>query len=147
MYEIKFLEFNKNPLIEFENYPAKNIYQMFHLTNLQNAKRILSEGFNPNLAKTGAFGLGINLSTTIEDLEIYSNNKNNILLTCLVKYNKKRENFSNVTNKNFFQKHGYTKPKFIKPPEGYDALFSENIYVIPHKEQVYPMMMSKINFY
>jgi len=146
MYEIIFLETSKTSITDFENYQAKNIYQMFHLTNLQNARKILSNGFNPQLSKRGAFGIGINLSTTIEDLNPYFDETNNILLTCLVKFNKKKENFSRK-NKNYWNKFGSTKPNFITPPPGYDALFNDNIYVIPNKEQVFPLIMSKINFY
>ena len=146
MYEIKFLESSSLSSSSFKNYKAENILQMFHLTNLQNAKKILTEGFNPQLSKVGAFGLGINLSTTIEDLEHYFDENNNILLTCLVKFNKKKENFSK-RNKNYWNKYHSTKPNFITPPPGFDALFSENIYVIPKKEQVYPILISEIKFY
>jgi len=120
---------------------------MFHITSKDNAVNILENGFDTNLAKMGAFGKGINLTTDVYHLRNYYNAKNpddNYIVVCNVKFYKKMLNTSGPEKLN----DGYTtKPRFETPPPGYDALYAEGpkIYVIPNSEQVNPLYIAKIS--
>ncbi len=139
------IECNNPTLLEnFNKYKGKIVEKMFHITTKENAEKILKEGFDPTRSRTKAFGEGVNFSNNLEELSTYQTKKVNCIIVSLVKYNKKKLNTSDIYNpvigKNEFGKFGYSKPKYMHPPKGYDALYSgDYIYVIPNKDQIYPM--------
>lgn len=134
---------NKSLLENFHNYQAKNIEIMYHITTLENGKKIMKEGFDPTKSRTKAFGEGVNFTNNLDEVYTYKTKLNNFVIISLVKYNKKKLNSSNIENmvmgENEYGKFGYSKPKYMHPPKGYDALYSGNIFVIPNKNQIYPI--------
>lgn len=131
-------------LKKYNLYKAKHEIIMYHITSKKNAENILKYGFNINLSKRGAFGTGVNLTTDINHLKHYYNNKINYIVICKVKYNKRKFNISGpeMIDKNT------TKPKYDFPLKTYDALYAKGpeIYVIPNTEQIYPVSIIKILF-
>jgi len=147
--DIKNIVLSKNNTIldKFSLYKSKNSKLMYHITSQENAINILNNGFDISLSKRGAFGIGINLTTNINHLKHYYNNKNNYIVVCIVKFNKKQKNSSGP---DIIRENGeeYTKPKYVKPSKGYDILYvpGPEIYVAPKTEQVYPILIGKIKF-
>ncbi len=135
----------ENPilLMNFNNYKGKHLEKMYHITTKENAVNILKTGFDPVKSRTKAFGEGVNFSNSIEHVLTYKTKTNNYIIVSLVKYNKKKLNSSDVQNpiigENELGKFGYSKPKYMHPPKGYDALYAGDIFVIPNKNQIYPM--------
>jgi hypothetical protein len=124
---------------------SKRIYKkykiMYHITSSENAKKILQNGFDISKSRTFAFGKGINLTSNINYLKNYYNEKNNTIILCIVKYNKLKQNFSDVKNKEYLVKYGYTKPKYMSVPKGFDGFYADNsnIYVLKSKKLVHPL--------
>lgn len=144
-----FVNNNDTLVKKYNNYKASNSMIMYHITTKKNAESILKNGFDISLAKIGAFGLGINLTTDLKHLKIYNrmNKLNNYIITCSVKFNKKQRNISGkmITDENGYS---YTKPKHITPSKGYDILYNKEteIYVVPLSNQVLPLFIYEINF-
>ena len=140
------IELSMNDLLlnKYNLYKAKYTKIMYHITSKENAESILKNGFNINLSKRGAFGTGINLTTDINHLKHYYNNKKNYIVICKVKYNKRKFNTSGPEMINKYT----TKPKYDFPQKGYDVLYAKGpeIYVIPNTNQIYPVLISKIKF-
>jgi len=119
---------------------------MYHLTTLDNAKSILKNGFDIKKSKSAAFGKGINLTDNIEHLKhYYSKLKKNTVIICLVKYNKLKFN-TPIEDEEFLKKHGYTKPKYINVPKGYEGFYNDDIFVMKSKKYVHPICTININF-
>ncbi len=128
---------------------------MYHITSYENAKLILQNGFDVSKSHRGAFGLGINLSSDINHLRHYYNkDKTNYIIKCNVKFNKEKKNYTQQNSKGNMKwvKNNkgvdiYTKPKYTKPPKGYNSLYvpGPEIYVIPTSQQVYPSLIGKVN--
>lgn len=141
------LQSNNKILQKYRSYNSSHELIMYHLTTKKNAYNILKNGFDISLSKRGAFGLGINLTTDINHLKNYYDNKTNYLIICLVKFNKKQKNKSGPE---IIKENGneYTKPKYITPSKGYDILYAPglNIYVVPQSIQVYPVLIGKITY-
>ncbi len=122
---------------------------MYHATSEKNAKSILKNGFDLSKSKTFAFGRGINLTNSIQHLNHYLDKTNNTILVCLVKYNKLKYNppyYKNIKSKEcqeFLQKHGYTKPSFMKIPTNYDGFYYHDIFVMK-KTSVKPFLSIKV---
>jgi hypothetical protein len=129
------------------NKKYKKYKMVYHITSLENSKNILKNGFDIKKSKTGAFGKGINLTDNIHHLKHYysKNNKNTVIL-CIIKYNKLKYNTSNINDKEFFKKHGYSKPKYMYAPIGYEGLYNDDIYVMKNKKYVLPLCTINIKF-
>jgi len=135
-----FLEcINPDLLTKFHTYKAKHMEVMYHNTSKANAISILKNGFNPSKSRMKAFGAGVNFSTKVEDVYTYASKTNNYIIVSLVKYNKKKLNSSNPNEMVMEEDFGYSKPTYMHPPKGYNALHVDDIYVIPTSEQIYPM--------
>lgn len=166
------LNLNIHQIIKIENSSLLKMYQlgcrklelkhgskpiqkwMYHLTTNENAVRISKEGFSIEKAKMKAFGKGINLCTSIQDVvgfhKIYKN-KSNIysILICRVAYLKPHPNSSDasriITN---LDGSFFTSPKYMSPKKGFDCMYSDRpykkIWVIPSKSRVYPAYILKI---
>jgi hypothetical protein len=131
-------------LNKYKSYNANNDIIMYHITSKKNAESILKNGFNIELAKRGAFGKGINLTTDMNHLHHYYSNKSNYIVVCKVKYNKRKLNSSGPE---MIDKYT-TKPKYDYPLKGYDALYVKGpeIYVIANTDQIYPVFICKVKF-
>jgi hypothetical protein len=138
------LSMNNLLLNKYNLYKAKYTKIMYHITSEKNAESILQNGFNINLSKRGAFGTGINLTTDINHLKHYYNNKINYVVICKVKYNKRK---FNISGPEMIDKYT-TKPKYDFPLKRYDALYVKGpeIYVISNTDQIYPVLITKIKF-
>ena len=140
------IELSMNDLLlnKYNLYKAKYKKIMYHITSKKNAENILKYGFDINLSKRGAFGTGINLTTDINRLKYYYNNKINYIVICKVKYNKRK---FNISGPEMIDKYT-TKPKYDFPQKEYDVLYAKGpeIYVIPNTDQIYPVLISKIKF-
>jgi len=148
---------NISILNNYNSYKAKNEMIMYHITSKPNALSILQNGFD--ISKCGEIGTscgkGINLSSKIDHLQHYCNDKTRIyyIIKCLVKFNKKKKNYTkkNSTGKDIYIKkndcYNHTIPEYNKPPAGYNALYvpGPEIYVIPTSQQVYPILIGKVN--
>jgi len=143
------LSTNNSILQKHNIYKSKHSLIMFHITTKENAINILNNGFDITLSKRGAFGKGINLTTDIDHIKHYYNKKSNYIVVCIVKFNKKQNNTSDIKTM-IKDENGneYSKPKYITPSKGYDILYvsGPEIYVVPKSEQVYPIMIGKIKF-
>ncbi len=145
---------NLELLKQFDSYEAKNTIIMYHLTSKQNAENILKHNFDISLSKRGASGKGINLSTDINHLKNYYNPKySDYIIVCNVKFNKSKENNTQLNNKGEMKwilnkdgKKNHTQPIYTNPPKGFDALYVKGpkIYVIPNSKQVYPILIGKV---
>ena len=147
---------NKKLFSDFKKKLGKEMI-MYHITNKESAKSILLNGFDTSRSHRGAFGKGVNLSTNINHLKHYINKNNiddNYIIKCIVKFNKLKKN-KTLTNKNgemLFVRNSkgnmlHSKPKYNTPPSGYNGLYvpGPEIYVIPTSQQVYPLLIGKIN--
>jgi hypothetical protein len=113
---------------------------MYHNTSKANAISILKNGFDPSKSRMKAFGAGVNFSTILEEVYRYNFAKTNYIIVSLVKYNKKKLNSSNPDDMVMEEEDfAYSKPTYMHPPKGYNALFYKDIHVIPTSEQIYPM--------
>jgi hypothetical protein len=127
----------------FPIYPPKRVV-MYHMTSRTAAKRILQEGFDPRKAKTYSFGRGINVSSKIEDVLRYAPDDQACIIFCMVTYHRAMMNESDDTQMiHEVLEDGtevwYSKPKYMDPPPGYDALCCDDIFVLPSSWQVIPM--------
>ena len=126
--------------------PSEKLF--FHLTNCTSAQLIQAKGFNVNFSCMRAFGKGINLCQSFNDLlkynEMFKDNKGrSALIICQVLIGKSHANSSNDqkiiknTNGSF-----YTKPQYVHPQKGYDSMYSETprkeVWIIPSSQRVYP---------
>lgn len=130
---------NPELLTQFHAYKAKHMEVMYHNTSKASAISILKNGFDPSKSRSKAFGAGVNFSTNVEDVYTYASKTNNYIIVSLVKYNKKKENTTNIHDMVIEEDFGYSKPKYMHPPKGYNALYIDDIHVIPRSEQIYPM--------
>ena len=100
-----------------------------------------------------AFGKGVNLATNISHLKhyysMYKNKNNNVsIIVCQVCVKKSHENESDITEKKFMEKYGYSKPKYMSPKKGYDSMYSfdKTIWIIPRSSRVYPSFVIEGQF-
>jgi len=135
---------NPDLLRKFHAYNAKHVEVMYHMTSKENAINIMKHGFDPSKSLQKAFGAGVNFSTEVEEVYRYASKTNNYIIVSLVKYNKKKLNSSNIDEMVIEGDFGYSKPKYMHPPKGYNALYAHDIYVIPTSEQIYPMYAYKV---
>lgn len=124
----------------------KNYKIMYHITSFRNAKNILENGFDLKKIKSAAFGRGINLTNDIQHLKHYYSkfNKNTVIM-CMVKYNKLKYNTS-IEDEEFLKKHGYSKPKYMNIPKGYEGFYNHDIFVMKNNKYVHPICILDINF-
>lgn len=118
---------------------------MFHMTSLSSALRIMKHGFDPLKARTKAFGNGINVSANFLDVLQYAPD-DACIIVCIVRYTLAMPNESDCTQMihEVFDDGSeafYSKPKYMYPPEGYDALYADDIYIFPSSEQVIPFFL------
>ena len=137
----------------FKSNNFKTYKVMYHITTLENAKKILKNGFDVTRARLSAFGKGINLTDEIQNLKHYYDKKiKNTVILCIVGYNKLKHNSSYYSDlkseksKEYIKKYGHSKPKYMTVPNGYDG-FSTNvgIYVMKNKKNVLPLCVIEHN--
>jgi hypothetical protein len=127
---------------------------MYHLTTESNAKEILRNGFSFKNSKLRAFGKGVNLAPSIEEVVKYkilypSKRQTYSILVCEVLTGNSHGNHSD-DNVVVRTKCGsfYSKPQFMKPKVGYDSMYSlqplKKIWVIPDPKRVYPSFLMTI---
>jgi hypothetical protein len=128
---------------EYENYKI-----LYHITKLEYAKSILKNNFDVKKAKNCAFGIGINMSDDISHLKTYYDKKiNNTVVVSLVKYNKLLFNepyYKDMhceESQKYLEKHGYTKPTYLKCPKSYDGFIYNDIYVIRKSSLIHPLFI------
>jgi hypothetical protein len=120
---------------------------MYHMTSRKAAMKIMQHGFDPKKARSKAFGAGINVSSEIMEVLRYAPEGNDpCIIFCMVTYHRAMPNESDVTQMiHEVSEDGteiwYSKPKYMDPPPGYDALCCDDIYVLPSSWQVIPMLM------
>lgn len=129
----------------FPIYPLKRVI-MYHMTSKNAAMKIMKYGFDPKRARSKAFGAGINVSSQIMEVLRYASDDHPCIIFCMVKYHRAMPNESDVTQMiHEVREDGteiwYSKPKYMYPPPGYDALCYDDIYVLPSSWQVIPMFM------
>lgn len=130
----------------FPIYPAKRVV-MYHMTSKKAAMKIMQDGFDPKRARSKAFGAGINVSSEIMEVLRYAPEGDDpCIIFCMVTYHRAMPNESDVTQMiHEVREDGteiwYSKPKYMDPPPGYDALCCDDIYVLPSSWQVIPMFM------
>lgn len=119
---------------------------LFHITELSIAKKILKEGFRLDFCKNKAFGKGVYFCETARDTLTYSkNDKLKALLVCKVLIGKAHQNSSDVT-KIIKNKDGsiYSKPLYMRPKRGFDSMYSNSktkIWVIPASSRIHPQYL------
>ena len=121
----------------FPIYPPKRVV-MYHMTSKKAAMKIMQDGFDPKRARTTALALKI-----MEVLQ-YAPDDDPCIIFCMVTYRRGKPNESDVTQMiHEVCEDGaelwYSKPTYMHPPPGYDALCCDDIYVFPSSEQVIPM--------
>jgi hypothetical protein len=119
---------------------------MFHMTSFSSALRIMKDGFDPSKARTKAFGHGINVSADLMEVLRYAPDNDACIIVCIVRYTRAMPNESDCTQMihevyDDGSEVFYTKPKYMYPPEGYDALCYDDIYIFPSSEQVVPFFI------
>ena len=130
----------------FPIYPLKRVI-MYHMTSKKAAMKIMQDGFDPKRARSKAFGAGINVSSEIMEVLRYAPECDDpCIIFCMVTYHRAMLNESDVTQMiHEVREDGtevwYSKPKYMDPPAGYDALCCDDIYVLPSSWQVIPMFM------
>jgi hypothetical protein len=129
--------------------PSEKIF--YHLTKCSSAQNILNNGFNIKFSKLRAFGKGINFCSEFKNIikyyGMYSDRKErSALIINQVIIGKAHANSSDeqqiMTNPDGSY---YTKPQFLSPKKGYDAMYSKTpykeIWVIPSTERIYPIYL------
>ena len=139
MFERIIGSFFKDPL------PKRVI--MYHMTSRKAAMKIMQDGFDPKRARSKAFGEGINVSSEMNEVLQYAP-KDDVpcIIFCMVTYHRAIPNDSDCKQMiHEVSEDGteawFSKPKYMHPPPGYDALCYDDIYVFPLSEQVIPMFM------
>ena len=117
---------------------------MYHITSSTNAASIMKGGFDVTKSRTFAFGKGINLTSNKDHLERYRSNINNTVILCIIRYNKLKYNTSDRSDRDFLKKHGYTKPRLLNVPKGYDGFRNRDIFVMKNKSNVFPICIIDI---
>ena len=126
--------------------PPKRVI-MYHMTSKESAMEIMRGGFDPKRARSKAFGEGISVSSEIMEVLRYApEGINPCIIFCMVTYCRAMPNESDVTQMiHEVCEDGaevwYSKPTYMHPPPGYDALCCDDIYVFPSSEQVIPIFM------
>ena len=130
----------------FKESPPKQVV-MYHMTTRESAIKIMQGGFDPRKARSKAFGEGINVSSKMKEVLQYAP-KDDVpcIIFCMVTYHRAIPNDSDCKQMiHEVSKDGneawFSKPKYMHPPPGYDALCYDDIYVFPLSEQVIPMFM------
>jgi hypothetical protein len=127
----------------FPIHPPKRVI-MYHMTSRKSAMEIMWDGFDPKRARTKAFGAGINVSSELKEVLQYAPDDEPCIIFCMVTYHRAMPNESDGTQMiHEVSKDGaevwYSKPKYMDPPPGYDALCCDDVYVFPSSEQVIPI--------
>ena len=117
---------------------------MYHMTSRKSAQNIMKHGFDPKRARTKAFGAGINVSSKFNEVLRYAPDDEPCIIFCIVTYRRALLNEPDVTQMiHEVCEDGaelwYSKPTYMHPPPGYDALFCDDIYVFPSSAQVIPI--------
>jgi hypothetical protein len=127
---------------------------MYHLTSVENALEISKHGFKIQKSRMRAFGKGVNLCLSMDDVlgfhKIYRNKKNLYsVIVCQVVYYKAHANSSNdikiITNADGSY---FTAPKFMTPKKNFDSMYSDRpykkIWIIPSQARVYPSFILNV---
>ena len=127
----------------FPIHPPKRVI-MYHMTSKKAALNIMKHGFDPKRARIKAFGDGINVSSEFNEVLRYAHDDEPCIIFCMVTYHRAMSNESDVTQmihevREDGAKLWYSKPTYMHPPQGYDALCCDDIYVFPSSEQVIPI--------
>lgn len=123
--------------------PPKRVI-MYHMTSRKSAMEIKRDGFDLKRARTKALGAGINVSSEFNEVLRYAPDDEPCIIFCMVTYRRAMPNESDVTQMvHEVCEDGaelwYSKPTYMHPPPGYDALCCDDIYVFPSSEQVIPI--------
>jgi hypothetical protein len=123
--------------------PPKRVI-MYHMTSRKSAQNIMKHGFDPKRARTKAFGAGINVSSEFNEVLRYAPDDEPCIIFCIVTYHRGKPNESDVTQMiHEVCEDGaevwYSKPTYMHPPPGFDALYCDDIYVFPSSAQVIPI--------
>jgi hypothetical protein len=145
MFFLIFLVFVYFAKFFFPVYPPKRVI-MYHMTSRNAATKIMQDGFDPNRARSKAFGSGINVSSEFMHVLQYSPDNHPCIIFCMATYHQAMLNESDIHQLihevlEDGTEISYSKPKYMDPPPGYDALCYDNIYVFPSSWQVIPMFM------
>jgi len=123
---------------------------LFHMTDYPNAERIVNSGFQVFCAKALSFGKGIYLANTAKETLKYGESfQSPTIIITQVCIGKAHPNSSDIT-KIVYSPDGYaySKPRFLKPRRGYDAMHSndleKSIWVIPSAARVYPSYVLRL---
>jgi hypothetical protein len=86
------------------------------------------------------------VSFEIREVIKYAPDNQPCIIVCMVTYHRAMPNESDVTQmihevRQDGTQDWYSKPKYMHPPPGYDALCYHDIYVLPSSWQVIPMFM------
>ena len=140
---------NKN-INKFINSKYNNYKILYHITTYKNAINIIKNNFDIKKSITHAFGKGINMTDNIKHLSYYYNKNNvNTIVISLVKYNKLKYNPSYYNNidseksKEYIEKYGFSRPKYLVIPKNYDGFINDDIYVIKNKKLIFPLFITK----
>ena len=156
-YEIKNKKLKKNfdnEILKFYNKNQNVKFKiLYRISSVENALNIVENGFNSKYSKLRAFGKGINLTSTIDDLLYYvnmkkNNNNNFAIIVCKVVISKTHINDpANNNNKIFHNKYGYSKPTYMGIKKGFNAMHNSYkiIWVIPSGKRIYPKYIYFIN--
>ena len=142
-----FLENNK--INSFINSKYKKYKIAYHITTFKNAQNILKNGFDVSKSKSFAFGKGINLTTDINHLKHYYYENTNIIILCIIRYNKLKYN-TPLNDKEYLKKYGIGAEEYIKKykssnvrymdvPKGYEGFYNDDIIVMKNKKYVHPV--------
>ena len=126
---------------------------LFHVTRESASKKIKNEGFCVNLVRNLAFGKGVNLYSSVksvyEHLERYTVGERFVIFVCQTIIGAAHENSSDLKQIVFRNGAGFSKPRYLRPKPGYDAMYSNDaehsIWVIPSKKRVYPSYLVILN--
>jgi hypothetical protein len=115
----------------------REIDLLFHTTSTAAGESIVASGFRVG-HRVGAFGVGVNLSPSLEHTLLYASNGACCTLVCRAAVGRWHANRSREV-----PGHEDTQPDFRKPKSGYDAMFGEGglIVVIPSAARVQPYLL------
>ena len=129
----------------FPTYTPKRVI-MYHMTSRNAAIKIIQDGFDTKRARSKAFGAGINVSCEIMEVLRYAPDDNPCIIFCMITYHRAMPNESDCAQMihevlEDGTEEWFSKPKYMHPPPGYDALYCDDIYVLPSSWQVIPLFM------
>lgn len=147
----RFKRAKRRSMIKYKNVKVRIL---FHLTNNNSGKLIAQNGFDVSRGKTKAYGKGIYFTDKIIDLKRYLHHIHDkdesgsvTIMVCCVIIGKAHLNYSDPSDLRYFEKYGYSRPKYMSPRKGYDSMYTKDgIWIIPVSSRIYPKYLVKIKW-